>query len=288
MRPIFEYTDFRRYLADYYEEQKATKPWFSYRYLSSMIGFRARGFIYRVIKGQKSLSQASIAKVSQALRHTPEESRYFEALVRFNQAKTADEKAFYLQRLRKAPKKARKETIIQKITGQELALFAEWRHVATRAILEMAPFRDDYAWLARQCTPPITAHQAKQSVKHLEKLGMVERDEDGYRHITSNIVTTDNEVESLYLVRFYLSCLRLASDALKNLPRDKRNVAGVTMGISRKNYPKVVAAIQRFRNELEQLAGADDEPDIVYQFQSVLFPLSSPIEPPHGGTHDRP
>jgi hypothetical protein len=54
-------------------------------------------------------------------------------------------------------------------------------------------------------------------------------------------------------------------------------VAGVTLGISRKRYPEVLNAIARFRGELEELAEKDEDADIVYQFQSLLFPMSRQI-----------
>lgn len=277
MPNIFEYTDYRTYLADYYAEQKAEKPWYSYRVLSQKIGFRSRDFIYRVIRGEKRLSQASIAKVSQGLSHSPEESKWFESLVRFNQAKTAEEKAFYLEHLRGPHKTAGKKARIRKIADHELALFAEWRHVAIRAILDMVPFTDDYTWLSRQLTPPISVHQAKQSVNHLQKLGMIEQDDDGVWRVTDKVISTDDEVQNVFLARFYQSCLRLGSDALQNLPRNERNVAGVTLGISRKRYPEVVKAVARFRRELEELAEKDHDADTVYQFQSLLFPMSRQI-----------
>lgn len=277
MPNIFDYTDYRAYLADYYAEQKAEKSWYSYRVLSQKIGFRSRDFIYRVIRGEKCLSQASIAKVSKGLSHSPEESKWFESLVRFNQAKTAEEKAFYLEHLRGPRTVAGKKARIRKIADHELALFAEWRHVAVRAILDMVPFKDDYTWLSRQLTPPITVHQAKQSVNHLKKLGMIEQGDDEIWQVTDKVISTDDEVQNVFLARFYQSCLRLGSEALQNQHRDKRNVAGVTLGISRKRYPEVVKAVARFRRELEELAEKDNDADIVYQFQSLLFPMSRQI-----------
>ena len=38
MLNIFNYTDFRKYLTDYYEEKKKENPKFSYRYLTSLGG----------------------------------------------------------------------------------------------------------------------------------------------------------------------------------------------------------------------------------------------------------
>ena len=43
---IFEYQNYRLYLKDYYQEQKSTKKYFSYRYFSKKAGINAPAFLY--------------------------------------------------------------------------------------------------------------------------------------------------------------------------------------------------------------------------------------------------
>jgi uncharacterized protein (TIGR02147 family) len=90
MAEVFEYTDYREYLNDYYVEQKSQKTHFSYKYLANKAGFKNKGFVYNLMNGSKKISKSSIFKLSKALNHTRQEAEYFENLIAFNQAKSHD------------------------------------------------------------------------------------------------------------------------------------------------------------------------------------------------------
>ena len=61
MTDIYQYTDYRKYLNDYYEEMKKVNKNFSYRYWSSKAGFSTKTFLYRILKGEKALSKDELA-----------------------------------------------------------------------------------------------------------------------------------------------------------------------------------------------------------------------------------
>jgi uncharacterized protein (TIGR02147 family) len=276
MPDIFAYTDFRKYLADYYKDKKARSAAYSYQIMADKMGFKARDFIFRVIQGDKKLSAASVAKISLGLGHSVEESRYFMSLICFNQAGTAQEKEFYYQQMNLKTGKAGMKKDVLRLSQDRLELFSEWYHLAIRSLIEMSSFSDDYAWLANQLVPKISKKQARSSIQHLEKLGLITKDAKSVYRITEKGVATDDEVTSLSVVRFYLACLRLTSEAIRKLPKDLRNVSGVTLGISRETYGEIVEEINRFRKKIGQMARNDNHPSDVYQMQIALFPFSDP------------
>jgi hypothetical protein len=47
---VFDYVDHRRYLADWFEEQKPADPCYSYQVFSQTAGFSNRGFVYNIIR----------------------------------------------------------------------------------------------------------------------------------------------------------------------------------------------------------------------------------------------
>jgi uncharacterized protein (TIGR02147 family) len=274
MPDIFTYTDFRKYLADYYNEQRAKSSSFSYRIFSEKIGYKSKDFIFRIINREKRISRSSAFKISSALGHTPEEGRYFENLVCFNQAKTASEREFYFNQISINKGQTEGRNSVHQLNQKELELFSEWRHLAIRAIIDMCEFKDDYNWLAHRLYPSTTPKLARQSVQFLEKTGLIYKDEKGIYRVKNRALATDTDVHSLSLVKFYLSCAQLSANALKNLPRDKRNVSGVTLGISKESYTEIVECINRFREQIAQIANRDAGADQVYQMQIALFPLA--------------
>jgi uncharacterized protein (TIGR02147 family) len=275
MPDIFSYTDFRKYLADYYDERKALSKSFSYKVFSEKIGFKSKDFIFRVINRGKKISRSSAFKISRAIGHSPEESRYFENLVSFVQAKTSGEKEFYFNQLSMNTKRKNGSSTVRHLDQKQLGLFSEWNHLAIRAIIELVEFKGDFAWLARQLYPEITPKLARRSVAYLEKIDLIRKDEKGIYRVTSKALSTDAEVQSVALAGFYRYCTVLTANALENLPRDKRNITGLTLGISKKSYDEIVDRVNRFREEIAEIANRDDEADSVYQMQFAFFPLST-------------
>ncbi|MFH1761525.1 MAG: TIGR02147 family protein [bacterium] len=83
---VFDYTDYRRYLADYYTEQKEINPSFSYRYFAQKAGYNSSGMYKDIVSGRTNIKPGFIAKLSKAIRHGKREEEYFETMVLFNQA----------------------------------------------------------------------------------------------------------------------------------------------------------------------------------------------------------
>jgi hypothetical protein len=106
MPNIFEYTDFRVYLKDCYEEKKRKNPAFSYQVFTRIIGFTNRGFLFNVIKGKRKLSMLHCYKISKGLKHSPKEAEYFENIVALTLARNDDERNHFLGRIQQTKKEA--------------------------------------------------------------------------------------------------------------------------------------------------------------------------------------
>src|SRR5512133_3330344 len=101
MIQLFDYADYREYLADYYEERKRNNPLFSYQLLADKARIKSKGFIYNIIKGKKILSKSNIFKLSKALDHNQHEAEYFEYCVAFNQTSDLMERKTLLEKMNK-------------------------------------------------------------------------------------------------------------------------------------------------------------------------------------------
>jgi uncharacterized protein (TIGR02147 family) len=139
----------------------------------------------------------------------------------------------------------------------------------------MYPFKDDYAWLARNVFPAISVKQAKYSVRLLEQLGLVEKKNDGVYALTSKNITTGNEITALAALNFHKEAGQLVGHALDTLPREKRNVTGLTLGISKEMYQKICDEIQSFRARIVDIVQDDIGADRAYQLNFHLFPITT-------------
>lgn len=89
---VFNYLDYRLYLSDTYSYYKETTTYFSYRYFSSKAGINSSSFLKLVIEGKRGLTDETCEKFIHALRLWGKEGDFFRILVKYNQAKTPQEK----------------------------------------------------------------------------------------------------------------------------------------------------------------------------------------------------
>jgi uncharacterized protein (TIGR02147 family) len=275
MLNIFEYTDFRKYLADWFEEKKKTQPAFSYTSFAQKAGFSDRGFLHNVIHGKRSLTKGSLIKVSQAIGHSKAEAEYFENLVFFNKSADLKDRNYFYEKLNgvKSTEKAAVKAL--QTRKDQYEFYSKWYHCAVRSLIDMYPFKDDFRWLAKNVFPPITPRQAKQSVQLLEKLGLIQRQKNGTFKLTSKSITTGSEIVSLAVQNFHKEAADLAKNALERVPLDKRNITGLTLGISEKTYLKLCEEIRQFRSKIVRIAEQDEEADRTYQLTFHLFPITN-------------
>ena len=271
---IFEYIDYRKYLADWFIEKKRMKPSFSYNLFAQKAGFNDKGFFHNVIHGKRELTKESRVKVSREIGHSRSEADYFENLVFFNKSSDLKEKTCLFEKMNSVKSTEKMATECQRLRNDQYEFYSKWYYGAVRSLIDMFPFKNDYLWLARSVFPNITQKQARKAVELLEKLQLIERRNDGFFRPTAKTITTGSEVASLAVSRFHKETADLMKNALATLPGKKRNITGLTLGISEKTYATICEELRIFRGKIIRLAEQDENPDRTYQLNFHLFPLT--------------
>lgn len=274
MADIFGYTDYRKYLVDFFADKKARSPSFSYAYIAKKAGFNNRGFAFNIIHGKRHLSAENIARVSRALKHTRNQAKYFKSLVEFNQTVELHRKKQLFKKLCSIAAKGRGLTKTQIINKDQYEFYAKWYHSAIRALIGMYKFKDDYKWLCKKVNPSITPGQAKKSVELLIRLGLAARGDDGTVALTNVSISTGIEAAGLGLRNFHFESADLAKNAIRTLDRDKRNITGITLGISSDAYRKICDEVAICQEKIVNIAVNSPNADKVFQMNFHLYPLS--------------
>jgi uncharacterized protein (TIGR02147 family) len=275
MLNVFSYTDYRKYLLDYYQEKKKDNQAFSYNSFSIKAGFRNKGFLHTVLHGSRNLSKSSIVKIVTAIGLKKSEAEYFENLVFFNQAIDLIERTYFCEKLNSVRNTSRSVTTVQQTRRDQYEFYSKWYHSAIRSLIDMYPFKNDYLWLAKNVFPAIAPKQAKRSVELLAKLGLIEKKKDGVYALTSKNITTGNEITAVAALQFHKESAHLVEHALDTLPRDKRNVTGLTLGISENMYNKICDEITAFRTRIVNMVQDDVGTDRTYQLNFHFFPITN-------------
>lgn len=276
MRPnLFEYTDYRMFLQAYYAYRKAENPHFSFQVFSNNAGFPNKGFIHNVIHGIKNLAKSGIIRLTSAMKLTKSESDYFECLVYFNQSENYRERNYYFEKLKSIRPINNQGSAAKEVRANQYEFYAKWHHSAIRSIIDMYGFKDDYKWLAKMVFPRISIWQARKSVRLLLKLGLITRHKDSTYTVADKSITTGQDIVGLAIQNFHIDCTDLAKKAMTDLPRDERNVTGLTLGISSETYNRICNETLEFQKKIMDIANEDKKANRVYQFNFHLFPMSN-------------
>jgi uncharacterized protein (TIGR02147 family) len=274
MKPVTEYTDFRAYLSEWIGERKVQGLPGSNRWFAMKMGINSTSWLTSVVKGVKGLSKATANKLSEILKHSPVEARYFETLVCFNQARTIVERNRYYQELGALQKL--KDVRIVKATQYEL--YSTWYHSAVRSLVGMHPFRadsKDYERLGALVLPPITASQARKSVELLVDLGFIKLNDNGVFELTVSAVASGENTRSLGVANFQQETMRLAQEALDRFAAGERYIGTATVGVSEAAFLKIKKLLADASDKIAEIANADPDANRVYQVNFQAFPLSA-------------
>jgi uncharacterized protein (TIGR02147 family) len=270
MDSIYKYTNYREFLKDFLKNKKKNNKNYSLRVLSEKSGFKARDFVLRLINGTRNLSKSGMFKLSEGLGLSVKEAAYFEDLVSFNQAKSANEKKHYFERMSINIKGEEP----QKLREEQFSYLSRSYHVAIRSLLPVINFKDDFAALGKFLDPPITVVQAKQSVNLLLKLGLLEKTSNGVYRVSSPSITVDEKVKDVALSVYHKTIGELGLRSLEEHLSTVRDISGVTMSLSANGFSRLRSEIKAFRKKAIAIANTDSREDRVCQLEIQLFPLS--------------
>ena len=271
MRPIVEYSDFRQYMLDYYEERKRRSV-FSWREFSKIAGFTSSSYMKVVCDGKSKLSRIGVERTGAAMGLVGFEMEYFRAMVEFGQAATEEKKkAAYENML--AIAKVHKVRVLE---GDLFEFYDSWQNPVVRELAPLMPGATP-GEIAKKCYPEISAAEVQQSLNFLTKAGLLKKAGDSSFVQAETSITGTPDATRLALRGMHRQMSKLATPAL-DLPVEQRNFSGVTMGVSRESYERIVKVLDECRRQIIAIAADDKTIDQVYRLNLQLFPLTKNVK----------
>ncbi len=267
---IFEFLDYRAYLQAYYDAAKEHLPAFSYRYFARRAGLSSPSFLRHVMRGERNIGTTA-KNFADGLELNEEETRFFLLLVEFDQAETEREANQAFEKL-SASRRFRNARRIDKAMFDYLS---HWYYPAIREMVARTDFREDPAWIASQLTPAIEAEQAQTAIDVLLELGLVVRDDEGQLLRGESSVTTGHEVRSLAIANYHRQMLKRAGESIELIPRQYRDLGAMTVCISPATIRELKSRIHAFREIVFEICESDNSPEVVFQINTQIFPLST-------------
>ena len=269
MKPIIEYSDFRQYMLDYYEERKRRSV-FSWREFSKIAGFTSSSYMKVVCDGKSKLSRVGVERTGAAMGLVGFEMEYFRAMVEFGQAEIEEKKKAAYERMLAIAK-------IHKVRVLEGDLFEFYDYWQNPVVRELAPLMPGATpgEMAKMCYPEVSAAEIQQSLNFLTKAGLLKKAGEGFLQAETSIKGTPDATR-LALRGMHRTMSKLATPAI-DLPVDERNFSGVTMGLSRDSYERIVNVLDECRSKIIAIAAEEKNVDQVYRMNFQLFPLTKKV-----------
>jgi uncharacterized protein (TIGR02147 family) len=278
MVDLYAYTDYRKYLRDYYEAKRAVHKEFTHRYIAQALGFKSTGTFAQILQGKTNIAPATLARFIAFLGLKKDEGAYLELLVLFNQAKGHAEKKRHFESIIAFPK-----SNLKQVDATQYAFYEKWYYSVIRELLAFHPFVDDYRELARLLEPPIATSEAQKAIKLLEELKLIRRNGNGVYEKSDPIITSGYDTRSLAVNQFIIETLDLAKVALDKLPREERSLSALTLSLPEDGYALIEEKVKAFRRELLELARNCPDPKRVIQVNFQIFPVT---RKPDEGKHE--
>jgi uncharacterized protein (TIGR02147 family) len=266
---IFDYLDYRKFMRDFYDIAQQHSRAFSYRALARRAEISSPSFLRHVMRGERNLA-GTTRQVAGAFGLEGAAASYFEALVAFDQAGTNEERNQLFERIAAS----RRFRSARRLGDAMFTYLSRWYYPVIRELTASPAFQEDPAWIAGQLLPTITPEQAAEALQTLTSLELLVRDEAGRLVRADSSITTEHEVRALAVGNYHRQMLTRAGESIELVPREWRDLASMTVCVSPDTIREIKARVHAFRELLFDLCERDEQPSVVIQINSQVFPLS--------------
>ena len=274
MNSVITYQDYHAFMRDWFSDKK-THTAITWREFSKRAGFRSPVYLKLVCEGKSGLRGPGILRVARAMGLEGFELAYFRSLVAFNQARREAIRQKHFEEMQALSKAHRVNVLGQKSMGY----FESWLNPVLRELVPHMPGKKPKQ-VAVQCMPKITAKQVSATIEYLTAMGLLKKaGKNKFEQTNKTISTGKMDFVPLAVQQMHLQMGAFALDAIKNVPLSERSVSGLTLGLTKKSFQKIVKELADFRRRIIAIATEDDDMERVYRLNLQLFPLTWSVKP---------
>lgn len=268
---VTDYLDYRLFLAAVYEGKKTSERTYSYQQFAKDLGFNSTNVMHQIIRGHRPLTNKAAAKISGSLGLKHKDRQYFLALVAYANAKKSEDKQDKFDALLAI----KKETLADAVDQDTFDYFSEWYHPVIWELVGTKGFVADPDWIAKKLNPQLKVEQVQRSLELLQRLKLIEfvPDKNTYAR-TQTRISTGHRVKGMALVSYHQNMIELGKASLMRFKGTRRDVSGVTVGVSEETAQKLRSMIHAFELQLLDEAERSGGGDQVFQINIQLFPFT--------------
>ncbi len=268
---IYDYSDYRKFLQEFYELEKSLDSSFSYRVFAAAVGMDA-SLLLKILQGKRHISPKCIDVFVNFFRFKDAKAEYFREMIAYGKAKNDEDVRSHFETLQKMRPAACRE-----LDEARYRYFQQWYYPMIRSALDVFNYRgtQDAAALGECCIPKLSASQVENAVDALLQLGLAHARNDGRVVPTDAHLKTMEHWLSACISDYQSSIAELAGKSIQNTPKEKRDISTLTMALDSRQIDKIREILAKTRKAIVNVVNAMPPQicDSVYQLNFQLFPM---------------
>lgn len=255
---------YQQYLREEFERRKSRRSSYSLRAFARDLGIPAPK-LSQYLAGLRGMSEKRASDLAEKLRLGPVESELFVCAVKAAHARDPITRETSLRRLRELM-----ANTFSEINMEKFSAIRDWHHFAILELTDLKSFQSNYDWIAAALK--IRSEEVQDAVDRLVKLGLLEKSEDSWRQIDRDL-ETPADFSSRATRDFQHQMLNLVESRLESVPREKRELGTVMLGVDEDLIPEFKQLVRRFQSEAIALSNRGQKRDSLYVLNFQLMPL---------------
>ena len=245
--PVSDFLSPLEYLSRVYHRTKEKSFGYSYLDFAQDLGFPRSNVLRLMIVGQRPFSMKSAERIVEALSLQGIDKKYFLTLARHGISRVSHERDELFKELVALKTKKSPQTL----SPIQAEYFSEWYHPVIREIIGVKQFSGDPAWIQEKLHFVLRMDEIKKSLELLEKLKYITYDTPtGRWKKTEENILTDDEVDSLAMIRYHQKMIEIGKESIVQLSEDQREIRAATLRIPASLIPVLKAKIGGWVHEL--------------------------------------
>ncbi|WP_290742232.1 TIGR02147 family protein [Fibrobacter sp. UBA4309] len=268
MSSIYDYTDYRDIIRDFYLEKKKSNNKYSYSVLGMAIGLNA-SHVFCVVEKKRNLPVRCVPAIKKILGLTGRAAQYFDLLIAASRTKSEKTKTEILGKallLRDVKK--------HYLSDKEQKYLSDWWTPVIRALIEINQGKLNAKDISEKLEPSIGEEKVQESIDLLKELGFIQPlGNDRYKLADAHINIAGEE-RAQAIRQFQANVMQIGARSLNIIPPSDRDISTLTMAVDQKGFEDIKSMIQEFRKEVQIRVDKCGKPSRVLQMNLALFPVA--------------
>src|SRR5262249_14282955 len=150
----------------------------------------------------------------------------------------------------------------RKINTKEFEAYrylTHWYYVVIREMAALSEFRLDPHWIRSRLQYPVSVSEIAQALEFLKAHGFIEVLGDGRARLPEKEVNCLGGVYKIAMGQFNEQMFSLAAQAIKETPREQRNITFYTLALSAKRFELLRKIMDEALDRIAELDQSEDD-----------------------------